>query len=121
MKTIKRYKKHNSSSFRNKHSKSVKKSFNKNKHTIKGKYKKYRGGIHPPDLKPLTKFNPLYNSQKTLKVLSNTDNVLTEEQKPKKKSKSKSKKIQKSQSLLNKIEQRQKRIAWLKMNRFKHL
>jgi len=46
---------------------------------------------------------------------------LTEEQKPKKKSKSKSKKIQKSQSLLNKIEQRQKRIAWLKMNRFKHL
>ena len=119
MRTIKKYKKHNSSSFRNKHSKSVKKSFNKNKHTIKGIYKKYRGGIHPPDLKPLTKFNPLYNSQKTLKVLSNTDNVLTEEQKPKKKSKSK--KIQKSQSLLNKIEQRQKRIAWLKMNRFKHL
>jgi len=70
MKTIKRYKKHNSSSFRNKHSNSVKKSFNKNKYTIKGKYKKYRRGIHPPDLKPLTKFNPLYNSQKTLHLFT---------------------------------------------------
>ena len=46
--------------------------------TIK-KYKKYRGGIHPRGVKPLTKFNPLYslyNSPETLhiKEISNPSN-----------------------------------------------
>ena len=97
--------------------------------TIK-KYKKYRGGIHPPGLKPLTKFNPLYplyNSPETLHVkeLSTSSNGSLNDSKTEiktKKSKTKkSKTKKKSKSLLKKIEERQKQIAWLKMNRFKHL
>jgi hypothetical protein len=97
--------------------------------TIK-KYKKYRGGIHPPGLKPLTKFNPLYplyNSPETLHVkeLSTSSNGSVNDSKTEiktKKSKTKkSKTKKKSKSLLKKIEERQKQIAWLKMNRFKHL
>ena len=99
--------------------------------TIK-KYKKYRGGIHPPGLKPLTKFNPLYplyNSPETLHVkeLSTSSNGSVNDSKTEiktkksKTKKSKTKKKSKSKSLLKKIEERQKKIAWLKMNRFKHL
>jgi len=103
--------------------------------TIK-KYKKYRGGIHPPGVKPLTKFNPLYslyNSPETLRVkeISNPTNGSDKDSKTEiktkksKKSKTKTKKsktkTKKSKSLLKKIEERQKKIAWLKMNRFKHL
>jgi len=90
--------------------------------TIK-KYKKYRGGIHPPGLKPLTKFNPLYplyNSPETLHVkeLSTSSNGSVNDSKTEIKTK---KSKTKSKSLLKKIEERQKKIAWLKMNRFKHL
>jgi len=99
--------------------------------TIK-KYKKYRGGIHPPGVKPLTKFNPLYslyNSPETLhiKEISNPTNGSDKDSKTEiktkksKTKKSKTKKKSKSKSLLKKIEERQKKIAWLKMNRFKHL
>jgi len=95
--------------------------------TIK-KYKKYRGGIHPPGVKPLTKFNPLYslyNSPETLhiKEISNPTNGSDKDSKTEIKTKKlKTKKSKtKSKSLLKKIEERQKKIAWLKMNRFKHL
>jgi len=80
-------------------------------------YKKYYEGTHPPFLKPLTKFNPLYslyNSPIALKISSNpSDNLIKNP-----KSKSKSKYKYKSKSLLDEIEQMQKRKVWLKMNRF---
>lgn len=95
--------------------------------TIK-KYKKYRGGIHPRGVKPLTKFNPLYslyNSPETLRIkeISNPSNDSDKDSKTEIKTKKlKTKKSKtKSKSLLKKIEERQKKIAWLKMNRFKHL
>ena len=90
--------------------------------TIK-KYKKYRGGIHPPNVKPLTKFNPLYslyNGPETLRI-KEVSNDSIKDLKTKTKSKTKKKSKSKSKSLLKKIEERQKKIAWLKMNRFKHL
>ena len=92
--------------------------------------KKYRGGIHPPGVKPLTKFNPLYslyNSPETVHVKelstssNSSDKDLKTEIKTKKSKTKKSKTKKKSKSLLKKIEERQKQIAWLKMNRFKHL
>jgi hypothetical protein len=78
-------------------------------------YKKYYEGTHPPFLKPLTKFNPLYslyNSPIALKISSNPIDNLTKNPESKYKYKYKYK------SLLDEIEQTQKRKVWLKMNRF---